>query len=575
MTVLRHLEVRRFRGIAQARWAPRDGVNGLIGPGDSGKSTLLDAIDFALAARRNLPFTDADFFNLDVSSPIEIRATIGALPDALQDLDVYASHLRGWDPDAQQLFDEPGEGREAVLTVRLTVDSDLEPHWSLWSDRATADGLVRDLPYAERTRLAPSRLGAMANHHFSWGARSVLTRVSRERTSASLALAEAAREARNAFGDQASGQVAEALNIVRTVAAEAGVRGIEDVQALLDAHGVSFSGGAIALHDGVGVPLRNLGIGSSRLLVANLQAVAGDASAISLIDELEHGLEPYRITRLLHTLGSKTAAAEHQVFLTTHSPVCVRELGARQLWKVSRNVSGRVEVIELGRDAEDQAALRACAEAFLAPKVLVCEGATEVGLVRGLDLYWSGQGQPALATYGVALADGGGSNYVARALCFARLGYHTALLRDSDVDPTPEQLEKLSGGGVAQFNWASPLSTEGQLFAAMPDSAIDTMLQIAVDHMGEEAVAQHLRNVGAVSNLAWLLIGATYDGTERTALATAAGKYKWFKTVDQGERLGREVLGPHLAATADPVPSVVAALGSWVARGSPEDEDEL
>lgn len=575
MAVIRQLTVRRFRGIAEADWSPRDGVNGLIGPGDSGKSTLLDAIDLVLAPRRTLTFTDADFLNLDVSAPIEIRATLGDLPSSLQDLDSYGQYLRGWRAADRTLHDEPADDLEVVLTLRLVVDSDLEPHWSLVSDRALAEGLTRDLPFAERVRLAPTRLGAFATHHFSWGARSVLNRISDERAAANQALAEAGREARRVFGDRASAQVEGTLRLVQDTAAEAGVLGLAEVHALLDAHGVSFSGGAVALHDAAGVPLRNLGIGSSRLLVANLQAVAGENASISLIDELEHGLEPYRIARLLHTLGSKAAEPDQQVFLTTHSPVCVRELSARQLWKVARSPDGRVTVTELGVAAEDRGTLRACAEAFLAPAVLVCEGVTEVGLARGLDLYWSALGEATLAMRGVALADGGGSNFVARSICFGRLGYRTALWRDSDVEPNALQNQALGEAGVQQFHWAAGLSTEQQLFASLPDAAIDPLLQIAIDYLGQEALTQHLANVASTTELGFLGLGQAYDAFERARLAQAAGRYKWFKTVDQGERVGREVVGPNLAQAAEPLRSVVARLRAWIMAGAPAADHGL
>lgn len=569
MTALRKIHIQRFRGIFEAEWAPHEGLNGLIGAGDAGKSTILDAIDFVLIQRRNLIFTDADFFGLDVSGPIQICATIGDLPDSLQDIDAYGQYLRGWNAADKRLIDEPGPGFEVVLTMRLIIDGDLEPHWGLYSERAAADGNSRDLPFAERGRLQPTRLGAFATHHFSWSGRSVLNRISDERASASQALAEAAREARKTFGDRASAQVGETLRIVESVAATAGVRGAAEVQALLDAHGVSFSGGAIALHDGVGVPLRNLGVGSSRLLVANLQAVAGEEASISLIDELEHGLEPYRIARLLHTLGSKEETPKGQVFLTTHSPICVRELAARQLWKVHRNAAGIVTVVELGVGAHDQATVRACAEAFLAPTVLVCEGATEVGLARGLDLYWAEHHGETLARHGVALADGGGSSFIARAMCFASLGFRTGLWRDSDVVLTQDQLSGLAAAGVAQFAWDTPYSTEQQLFAALPDAAITEMLAIAADHCGQEAIIQHVANTDAKLDLEMLrFLG--YDASERDKLGRTAGRYKWFKTVDQGERVGREVLGPNLDRTGAPVPAIIAALRRWIAGLSPE-----
>ena len=53
------------------------------------------------------------------------------------------------------------------------------------------------------------------------------------------------------------------------------------------------------------VPLKNLGTGSSRLLVTGLQNHTG-ISSVTLIDEVEHGLEPYRILRLLDELGAKS-----------------------------------------------------------------------------------------------------------------------------------------------------------------------------------------------------------------------------------------------------------------------------
>ncbi len=78
------------------------------------------------------------------------------------------------------------------------------------------------------------------------------------------------------------------------------------------------------------VPLRSMGLGSSRLLVAGLQRRAAPKAHIALIDEIEHGLEPYRIARLLHVLGSK-ARDPIQIFLTTHSPVVLRALSSAQI----------------------------------------------------------------------------------------------------------------------------------------------------------------------------------------------------------------------------------------------------
>jgi predicted ATP-dependent endonuclease of OLD family len=70
MARIRKVEISNFRCIKQLTWLPDSGVNCLIGPEDTGKSTILDAIDLCLGARRSLQLTDADFYRLDVENPI-------------------------------------------------------------------------------------------------------------------------------------------------------------------------------------------------------------------------------------------------------------------------------------------------------------------------------------------------------------------------------------------------------------------------------------------------------------------------------------------------------------------------
>jgi len=96
MSRIRKMEIENFRGIQNLSWRPSNGINCLIGLGDSGKSTVLDAIDYCLGARRNLQMTDADFHNLDIDNPILITLTIGALDDALKSMDSYGTFLRGF-----------------------------------------------------------------------------------------------------------------------------------------------------------------------------------------------------------------------------------------------------------------------------------------------------------------------------------------------------------------------------------------------------------------------------------------------------------------------------------------------
>jgi putative ATP-dependent endonuclease of OLD family len=162
---IRLVEISHFRGIKNLVWLPSSGVNCIIGPGDSGKSSILDAIDFCLGARRNIQFTDADFHQLDVETPITITVTLGELEDGLKNLDAYGMFVRAFDPATGRIEDEPEKDAETVLSVQLKVASDLEPSWTLVSERAEAQGLGINLSWGDRVRLAPTRIGALADYH--------------------------------------------------------------------------------------------------------------------------------------------------------------------------------------------------------------------------------------------------------------------------------------------------------------------------------------------------------------------------------------------------------------------------
>lgn len=94
MARIRQIEVKNFRSISSLVWHPRPGINCLVGPGDSGKSTILDAIDLCLGARRAAQFSDSDFHQLNVEEPISISVTVGELSDALKSMDAYGLYPR-------------------------------------------------------------------------------------------------------------------------------------------------------------------------------------------------------------------------------------------------------------------------------------------------------------------------------------------------------------------------------------------------------------------------------------------------------------------------------------------------
>lgn len=572
MARIRKIEISNFRGIKHLVWCPSPGINCLIGTGDSGKSTVLDAIDLCLGARRNVQLSDADFFDLDITAPISITLTLGELDDSMSGLESFGAFLRGYRAATGVVEDEPSAGAEVVLSLNLTVSSDLEPSWTILSDRASQQGLVKALAWKDRLALAPTRIGALADYNLGWQRGSVLNRISEERADASAALVKAARDARGSFGDQAEQQLGESLRVVTATAEELGVYIGAKARALLDLHSVSFGGGTVSLHNEGGIPLRSLGVGSTRLLVAGLQRKAASQTSIVLSDELEYGLEPHRIARFLGSLGAKEAAPP-QAFLTTHSPVALRELSGGQLFVLRRCLHGH-EVRMVGTDNETQSTIRLYPEAFLAGSVIVCEGASEVGLLRGLDLHRIEHGGVSLAAQGIAMVDCGGGEPdrpYARAAAFQSLGYRVMVFRDDDKKPTIaiEQAFVQAGGTVVAYRAGRAL--EDELFGSLSHSACLSLITYAHDLHGD-LIHEHLRSISnntltLQSILDEIQNTQSLSVSSRTILGKAARVRKagWFKSISWMEEVARTIVAPDLLHCDPGFKSLVDQVSTWAA----------
>lgn len=567
MAQIRLLEIKNFRSIKDLAWHPGPGINCLVGPGDSGKSTILDAIDLCLGAKRTVQFTDADFSELSVQSPIEITITLGDLSDRLKTLDTYGLFLRGYDPDTNQLEDEPGAGLETVICLQLLVRADLEPVWALVSDRAAALGIERGLAWADRQEIAPTRIGSYSDLNLSWKRGSVLNRLSDEKPDASAILLEAARAAREQFGTSAKGQLADALATVKKVADELGIGEGVEFRAELEAHSVSMSAGTISLHDDTGVPTRGMGIGSTRLLIAGLQKEAAAGTSIVLVDEVEHGLEPHRIIRFLGALGAKDEDPSLQVFMTSHSPVVVRELDVPQLTIVRKTDRGH-SLKWVGDHQELQGTLRLFPEALLARSVLVCEGASEVGFVRGIDQWCSNRDKPSLHAAGTSLVNGGGDEMLKRAQAFLDLGYRTALLRDDDKRPDPVKECSFELGGGVVFRWRDGKKIEVEVFDSVPQTAIQHLLDLALEMFERQALDNQLKsasgNAVSTTTIAAELSTGTLSQCARSALGAAAGKKSgWFKNISIMEGIGRDIIAPRFAELDEEFRKVIKSVRKW------------
>lgn len=376
--IIHHLKVENFRGIRSLDWHLNGRVVCLIGPNDSTKTSILDAIELALLPRSNVSVTDADFYQGDAANTIVIEATVGELPSELiVEPEKFGLCLRGYDP-AKGAVDDPVDGVMPVLVVRFAVGQDLEPSWTV-----SKVGLPepRRIGWQDRERLGATRLGDDVEKHLTWARGSALSKLTAKNVSTAQTFAKVSREAKRIVAESPLVELKAAAATAKTSAVQFGAV-FGELKPGLDMTGFYFGASVLGLHDSA-VPVRLWGLGTKRLAALAIQQNGLGQNSILLVDELEHGLEPHRIRLLVERLKSGVAATrtEGQVIFTTHSPTTIMALSVDEL-RFVRSRDGVTSVAQVQSKHIDalQGVARTHSHAFLGRKIVVCEGATEVGL---------------------------------------------------------------------------------------------------------------------------------------------------------------------------------------------------
>lgn len=573
---IRQIKIQNFRGIASLLWLPQNSFCCLIGSGDSGKSTVLDAAEAALNSRW-FSFSESDFLHCDTANSIEIEVTVGELSRALKSDDRFGLYIRGWMLSGA-LRDEPEDGDESVLTVRLTVDATLEPVWELVCDRIET---TRTISNRDRALFGLVRLAGDDARHLAWGQGSVLSRLTGESSEAAASLAQAYRAAK----DSAQLDQIESLATAAT-AAERYAKGLGAyVQGYykpgLELGRSGLSSGSIALHDD-GVPLRLAGLGTRRLATLGIQKSAIAEGAIILVDEIEHGLEPHRIIGAISQLKTDQTAAVTattpigQVLMTTHSEIALGECGSGSLYVVQMSRLDRVMTVRKPvAPAPISTLMRFTPRALFARRIVVCEGMTEVGLLLGLRESWTPRhgGKP-IEQLGVALADGNGAEAPAMALGLAGLGYQTAIFMDSDVPLPPDVLAALASANVVIYEYGagSGLNTEQAIFYAASDVRVQQLLTIARTNHGEDSIndslfpkIEGLTHTTVQHDFMTWVQNTNLSGIElRMIIAEVAKRRKWFKDQRYGREIGPVVWSIMGENNHTPLCQVMLKIEGWV-----------
>lgn len=534
---LRHLRVQHFRGIASLQWYVPGGAICLIGPGDSCKTTILDAVQLALGGHWSVPIHDHDFYQRDLSTPIQIDATVTGLPPTLMADERLGLQLRGWNPDGT-LHDEPEDADELALTIRFTVDDSLEPSWLAITDR---DPEGKQVSWRDRQRLGVARVGAYVDRDFRWQRGSPLARLTDEIDQVDRTLADAHRLARAAIQEADLTMLEEPVRQAREGAVELGAGHLAD--SLHPALDSEASQARLGLHSR-GIPLASFGLGSRRLASLGLQLADAGPTALLLLDELEHALEPFRVRHLIGTLRQRIDDADRhptQLICTTHSSIAVEHFDAPQLNVVRRDVDGSVTVRAVPAVPDDlQRIARKAPETFLARRILLCEGSTELGMCLVLEAVL----KTPWAHVGATLAKGSGSEAAARAQHFNDLGYEVALLVDSDVRISPSPAE-LATAGVKVVQWDGDSATEKRLFADLPLDGVCQLLNRLADLKGDVVLSELRAELGIDREVGTPDQWAPRHVPEKKLREVAArviAERGWLKSIPAGECAGAVVL---------------------------------
>ncbi|MBL4832176.1 MAG: ATP-binding protein [Aliivibrio sp.] len=569
-----HISIRNFRGIKSLSWRVRGDFNCIIGPGDTCKTTILAALDYALSPRSPMSFDDSDFYNLDVEQDIVIQVTLSDWDEARPEIrrffseSKFAQYKCGLTDDGP--IPEPEEGGPVAVSVSLRVDESLEPKWSVVRGVDEREDQDRKPVWAaDRAALGVSRVDSYTDFHLTWGHNSLLTRLSSDNeNSPNAVLSELAREMRQS-DISAHKSVAECQKVANTVKAEALKSGVKlsTISPKIDLRKRSVTAGALSLHEG-NVPLRNKGAGSKKLIATAMQMKLNDGKSVALVDELEVGLEPHRIRGLIHRLR----ASKQQIFVTTHSPVVIRELNVsdNELFKSNRDSDGNVSLANLIDVPNIQGPLRGNAEAFLGGKIVACEGLTEMGCLRAYDFYRFKEDVSPVWSLATSYFNCGGAGKI-KSVCpkLEELGYNTAVLCDNDAldQLSLQDVEDLRAKGIHVCQWDTDKSTEDQLFHDLPWENVPTVLTAICknhDKLELASLIDVVRKDPAVEAEDLAIDPATWP--ESPALRETIGRqvkdHDWIKRIDYSSRIF------HLAFPLLPEDSVfmsrLDALWNWI-----------
>jgi len=547
---IRVLEISRFRGIENLLWRPAAGMNVIVGGGDVGKTTILDAIALLLSPSNSFTVSESDFWMRDTTEEFSISAVV-SIP-AESGISTQSSFAWPWEWDGKDAI-FPGatksgddDASDPVYKIRVRGTSDLEVAWEILQP----NDQQATLSVAVRRQIGLVRLSAS------------------DQNDRDLRLVYGSGLDR-LFGDSAlrsriGRQVAQ-LSLGESLGSD-GIKAIEELDVrlaseslpsnlsigLTTSQGLSIGAliGLLARKGAVDLPLASWGSGTRRMTSLEVCSTTQNSASVTVVDEVERGLEPYRLRKLL----AKLQDAPGQSFLTTHSPVAISCAYQASLW----HLDGAGNIGELPQpEIHDQQ--RRDPETFLARMPIIVEGSTEVGF---LCFVLERTFPTAPADFGIRVCDGqGNSNTLGLLSALSNSGVHCFGLVDNEGESTGRWGRLKESMGDRLLQWRDGC-TEKVVIEAIPE---EKLWQLFCDRDGDISGAR-LRTISdrleisskervdieaEIANrpnltLRQLIIGASSGATDGAPPAKfkewkSHGK-NWFKSEEGGRELAAKMV---------------------------------
>ncbi|MCI5544324.1 MAG: ATP-binding protein [Azospirillum sp.] len=544
MTKIFELNIKHFRGIASlSQNFANKSVICLVGRGDSGKTTILEAISLLFSPSRIVSIYDTDFYNCDISKNIEISATVTDFPSYFLQEDKFGLSLKSIKDN--KICDNFTDETDAIpaLTIKLTVDSTLEPNWSV----VDAKSGETKISAVDRAKFNVFMITDYVDRHFSWSKDNILSRYLKNSSEEGNDLTEIlniARDTKKSIDEKENGALKDIHEKLKDKAKNFGVP-IDNLHTSIDFKDMMIRESNLCLYDDI-IPLKYKGKGTKKLLSIALQHLISDKKGIILVDEVEQGLEPDRIKHLLRTF---TKDNNGQIFFTTHSREAVVELSYSQIGRVQKNDDNTQIVFP---DEELQNVIRAEPDFLFAKRIIVCEGKTEVGLCRALDKCILKD--DSCTYHGVVYICGNGDSFLSYCKKLKAYNFDILCICDSDVSKNKEKIEELKALGVKFIQCDDGKCIEEQIFYDLPWESVCALIKKRINDTDINAIKSSYKTFNDVD---FPEDYETFSGDKqrdfiRCLLSSICGKKSktdntqkelkaWYKNITAGEELGKYI----------------------------------